>query len=149
MATAQRDLWPATLPTPEVTPPLSILREQASLLESKTNGLVKAEVRSSGKLSSLYENGERFKEERPEFRHSFYLVAPALEDYRYLLFDVIHPVEKMYPLVINDPPHRKRKIKDESDFVHSEEEFKDALKKIFASEKTLKVIQALIAQSSL
>ncbi len=149
MATAQRDLWPAILPTPEIPTPLSILREQASLLESKTNGLVKAEVRSSGvKLfakerfvggEQAEDGDEQVERVRPQIRHSFYLVAPALENYRYLLFEVASYVEDIYPLTINGSVGKFK--------VESEDEFKKTLKKIFASEKTLKVIRSLIAQS--
>jgi hypothetical protein len=153
MATAQRDLWPVILPTSEIPAPLSILREQASLLESKTNGLVKAEVRSSGvklfakerfvegeQVEDEDEQVERIGPQGPRVRHSFYLVAPALENYRYLLFEVTSYIEDFYPLTINFSPVGKLKVE-------SEDEFKEALKKIFASEKTLKVIRSLIAQS--
>lgn len=126
MATNQRDLWPVDISTlPDLRTPVSILREQASLLGEKTDNLVEAEVRSQGDKSS-------------QFVHSFFLVAPALDNYRYRLFDVTHKVD-LYPVTIS--------FLNTSYQANTEDKFVDALKKTLADERTKKVIQALIAQS--
>jgi len=128
MATHQRDLWPADIAvTANLQTPVTILREQALLLGEKTKNVVEAEVISGGN--------------NIEFTHSFILVAPALENYKYRLFTVRHPVE-LYPLWINFDSWN-----EEPSEVDSEEEFVKELKVIFAHKRTKDIIQALIAQS--
>ena len=144
MATNQNDLWPKIIPLESnLNPPVNILREQATLLKDKTNELLIAEVRT---LS----DGEAWMQasiaglvkglNTPAIGHSFFLVAPRLGDYKYLLFRVVQPVE-MYPLVIVDSPL------GESIKIATEDEFLKKLSEVFASEKTQKVIQSLVSQS--
>jgi hypothetical protein len=138
MAANQRDLWPA-IPTPTNAGfPVTILREQAAILQNKTHGVVTAEVLSgTGVPLTSGELGEQY------IFHAFYLVAPLLENYRYRLFTVEHPkLEQMYPLLIKDSPVGEVKVDTEEGFV-------EALRKIFTDDKTQKIIQALIAQSPL
>lgn len=145
MATAQYDLWPPSF-TVVVEPntPIEILREQAALLEQKTNGVVLAEVRTGKDYNSNFSVGPGGQTNLP-FVHTFYLVAPALGNYHYQLFRVEQPIE-FYPLFIKGAPTIKGL--PASDFaVDSKELFVDVLRQIFAAEKTQKVIQSLIAQS--
>ncbi len=126
MATNQRDLWPSDISVlPDIPTPLSILREKASLLGEKTNNLVEAEVRSHGNKSD-------------QFVHTFFLVAPALDNYRYPLLTVTHKIE-LYPLTIS--------FSGLGIQVNNPDQFTDELRKIFADEKTKSVIQVLVAQS--
>ena len=60
------DLWPKEIGTAEITSPVAILREQASLLGQKTKNLVEADV------SPLNNDTDTI------FYH-FYIVAPALD----------------------------------------------------------------------
>jgi hypothetical protein len=143
MATNQLDLWPMMTETATTqNTPVSILRRQADLLQKKTDGMVEAYVKSrqleiGEVLSAVIHLGLNREN---AFAYSFYLVAPALENYQYLLFWMIQPIE-MYPLLIKDSP--------EGDIeVESEDVFIAALRAIFAHEKTQRVIQAMIAQSS-
>jgi hypothetical protein len=138
MATAQIDLWPPSFEAvSEPNPPIDILREQAALLEQKTGGVVLAEVLSG--YDSNFIVVHRGKTSLP-ISHSFYLVAPALENYRYQLFRIDQPIEH-YPLFIIGSP-----IGDLE--VESQEEFVETLRRIFSDDKTQKVIQSLIAHSS-
>ena len=84
------DLWPEDINIPDLIAPVTILKEQASLLGTKTNNVVKAEVTTS--KPRLSEEGK--------FYYVFYLVAPALNNYYYELFAITHGVE-LYPLVFN------------------------------------------------
>jgi hypothetical protein len=138
MAANQRDLWPAIATPTKAGFPVAILREQAEVLQNKTNGLVTAEVRSgTGVPLTSGELGEQY------IFHAFYLVAPLLENYMYRLFTVEHPkLEQVYPLLIKDSPVGEIKVDTEEDFV-------EALRKIFADDKTQRIIQALMAQSPL
>lgn len=82
-------------------------------------------------------------------QHSFYLIAPALDFYKYPLFGVEHPATHWYPLTITIPPLEARTSDEQVKKIEvaSEEEFLDKLKGILANQETIRVIQGLIAQS--
>src|SRR3989442_9298254 len=72
MATAIDDLWPADIATAEqVVAPVTILKQQASLLGQRTKNLVEAVVETEpvdyGRI----------------MRHNFIIVVPPLSFYRY------------------------------------------------------------------
>jgi hypothetical protein len=127
METQVRDFWPADIGVVNFLTPASILREQASLLGQKTKHLIEAEV-----VTSPHTDGS--------IMHQFYLVVPAMDNYRYRLLSVNHGVE-LYPLDIyfgsGPGPYAK---------AVSEEEFISQLKNVLSSEKTKKVIQSLLGQ---
>jgi hypothetical protein len=97
---AQTDLWGEILPATERTP-VSILREQAALLGQKTKNLVEAKV-------------ETMTMQDGKLIHSFTLVAPALGNYRFQLFQVYHSLTSLYPLRVSD---KKEELPTEKDFV--------------------------------
>ncbi|WP_019502750.1 hypothetical protein [Pseudanabaena sp. PCC 6802] len=126
-------LWPEEdFGVPEITPPIVILRHQAYALGQKTRnvleGAVVQQINPSG--------GSAYLEE------TFYIQAPLLGGYRYYLFHVNHKAFPIYPLNIYSDERQQKPIK-----VDDEEEFRGALRQIFASEKTKNVIQSLLAQS--
>ncbi|MCZ6675995.1 MAG: hypothetical protein O7E52_01970 [Candidatus Poribacteria bacterium] len=124
------DLWPDDIAvTNDLKPPVAILRQQAALLGEKTQNLVEAEISSSSIGSG--------------FRHHFNLVVPALDNYRFRLFYITHPIS-LYPINISVSSPGKDDTVIE---VKSEDEFTKALRGIFSSEETKRIIQALIAQS--
>lgn len=124
----------------KINPPLAILREQASLLEKKTGGLVKAVVQKSENAIAQATFSAMFGKPTNSFiSYSFWLLAPAFGNYRYQLFTVEQPVE-MYPLRIVGSPLEDMEITSEDDLL-------EKLKLIFASEKVQRVISAMIAQS--
>lgn len=126
MVATENDLWPKDINgLPALRTPVSILREQASLLGDKTDHLVEADV-----VARPSQNNR--------FAHSFQLIAPALNQYRYSLFEVTHGIE-LYPLSIS--------FNNTGYQVNKEPEFLEKLKMIFAHDQTKKVIQALVAQS--
>lgn len=127
METQVIDLWPEDIATnvSELTP-VAILKQQASLLGDKTKNLVEAQVETRAV------DFQRFLE------HSFYIVAPALDHYRYLLFRVTHP-GTLYPVEIVSQDHKES--------AGSETEFIEKIRGILSSEKTRKLVQSLIAQS--
>ena len=137
------DLWPESFAVEiKINPPLAILREQASLLERKTGGLVKAAVQKSE--NAIVEAGiiamtMLRKPTNSVISYSFWLLAPAFGNYRYQLFTVEQPIE-MYPLRIVDSPLEDMEITSEDDLLAK-------LKLIFASDKAQRVIGAMIAQS--
>lgn len=129
MTTGTDDLWPDDIGSIKLNSPVSIISKQAALLGNKTSNLVEGIV-----SSEVDEQGDN--------NITFYLSAPALGDYRYKLFKVYHGIADIYPVVTysRDEQHRPEAIKDE-------EELKDYLKAKFNSEKTLRIIRSLMAQS--
>jgi hypothetical protein len=124
MATQIADLWGGFQPA-EVRSPLSILRQQASLLGDKTGHLVEARVDSRAQYK--------------EFFHSFRLVVPALDDYTYELFRISHTID-LYPISV--------RWKDERVELETEEAFVDWLSSCLSSEATKRIISTLMAQAA-
>lgn len=130
----KNDLWPDFVPAEGELPPITILKQQASALGLKLRNLIEADVETGTTDYQHY------------LRHTLFLVAPVLNFYRYKLLDVEHPATEMYPVTIkvtlDDPANSASEIKAEN-----EEEFKAALKDVFASAQTKRVIENLLAQS--
>jgi len=134
-----KDLWPSEIGYAEGKAPVTILKEQASLLGAKTENMIKAEVSYIKGSSFMDQNG---------FAYDFTILAPLLEDYRYRLFTIKHDVE-LYPLKIYTDdeilgeisPAEKDKI-----VINSEAELLEALKKILNSKKAKRIISAMLLQ---
>lgn len=151
MASKVENLWPMDIrATSKQLSPVAILKRQASLLGERTKNIVEAEVETKG------------ADHQKKLQHWFYLVAPALDFYKYPLFRVEHSPTQFYPLsmsfIVNDETSTKadrtRKFEGITSReqvamlrVKSEAEFTAHLKTIFAADETKKVIQSLIDQS--
>jgi hypothetical protein len=129
MPTTFPDLWPTEITVSGPVPPVAILRGQAAHLAEKTKGLVTADVRS------VPEGGDQFV-------YAFDLVAPALDDYRYMLFVIRHGVS-LYPVEL----HATR-LRQEPWRAANPDEFTRVLKEVLSQEATLQVVRSLIAQST-
>jgi hypothetical protein len=155
MSTQIVDLWPEKINTKiKKIAPVTILRQQASLLGKKTKNIVEGQVETRTVKDSY---------EEKLLEHSFYVVAPVLDFYKYPLFRVQHGILDWYPLKIFvdvidsksfkekgwDVQNMKRRIrlKAASIGTETEEEFIEKLKEIFALEETQQAIGSLIAQS--
>ncbi len=138
------DLWPQEIGTKviDIRPPVLILRQQAILLGEKTQNLLKAEVVQNPRLHD-------------RFSYSFQIVAPTLENYRYNLFDVWHGVQ-LYPVQVSLDETIAEEIRQrsgdwnfttKSDLIVVDEEkgLIDLLREILRSQKTLRVIESLLA----
>jgi hypothetical protein len=126
---AVTDLWGDLAPA-EVRTPVAILREQAALLGSKTQNQVEASVRT-----------EIVKGFGSQFRHTFNLVVPGLDNYTYRLFGIHHGVE-MYPVNTDE---RMGLIDVE---LNTEEEFLEWLRNKLSSIETKRIISNLLGQVS-
>jgi hypothetical protein len=136
MSISPRNLWPEDIAVTDVVAPVTILKEQASLLGERTKNLVEGSVVTPGTV-----RGVDFMLKN-RFSYGFDLVAPALNNYRYRLFSISHGVE-FYPLTING----SEALTSDEFHVNNEEEFLKALEAIFSSDKTKGIISSLIAQS--
>ena len=79
------DLWSDDIEVNLVSP-VAILRAQTGFLERKTQGILRAEVRST-------DSGNRAV-------HSLDLIAPALNDYRKSLLSASHAKDMIYPVTV-------------------------------------------------
>jgi hypothetical protein len=147
---AQTDFWGKIVPAQERTP-LAILREQASLLGTKTKNLVEATVDTS-----VSPNGQ--------FIHRFTLVVPSLSSYKYELFRIQHGVVsypisvtsevpampticewQTAPLIFGEVPARDLTRYRQ---LETEQEFVDWLRGKLSSPETKRIIANLLAQAT-
>ena len=106
--------------------PLTLLKEQASLLGKATNNLLVGDVSSSSASSDQ------------QFRADFFIVAPTLNEYRYHVLHITYPLG-FYPVTIKDEGAvGPRKT------VQNEEELKAIVAKILKSRNVRDVVQRLI-----
>jgi hypothetical protein len=122
------DLWPEIEQSGEV-PPVAILREQAALLGHKTHNLLQGRVDTRIAPGGL-------------FVHSFYIVAPTLDNYIYKLFEIEHGVNP-YPVVSDEQQFYKApaplRLKSEQDLLHH-------VREILNSDQTKRILGSLLAQ---
>lgn len=130
------DLWPEDIQVVKVRAPVTILREQATLLGQRTKNIVTAEVVNA--------------HDEDAFGFSFYLVGPAIGNYRYKLFALSHGAE-FYPLTLVPTPAVMREIRRASQgmvmVIGSRDGLLTALRRIFSANKTLRVIRAILSLS--
>lgn len=119
------DFWAPDIGAKEIDTPVAILHRQASLLGPRTSNLVE------GLVSTIPEGDN--------FRHSLYVVAPVLSNYRYLLVEIRHGIE-LYPIQVLTGPEKGRRLE-------SPEEFVSWLKRVLSSDETTRIVRTLIAQS--
>ncbi|MFN0079523.1 MAG: hypothetical protein ACKVY0_23910 [Prosthecobacter sp.] len=122
-----KNMW-GDLPTMEDTEtPLQIMREQANVLKQATRGLLNASITTTPLTLG-------------QMRHSFYLVAPLLNDYRHLLFSVEHGIDP-YPARFSAP----RMVKPAT--CKSHKHFELILTALLQDASTRKAVASLIANS--
>lgn len=127
---ATKNLWGDLSEEPEVRPPTSLLKEQASVLKAATKGVLYGNV-------VVQRGGDGFYIE-------LRIVAPALDDYEYSVVHVEHGID-MYPLKLYPEwgqPADVIRCKDE-------QQFETALAKILSDPRVRKVVASLVAQSRL
>jgi len=120
------NLWPEDLGGDEnFVTPTAILKAAASQLGNRTHHLVTADVSTGVRGDNLI--------------HSFWIEVPSL-DYRYKLFELHHTVDGFYPL------RTDQWIQGHQVEIGSEDELKEYLKQVFASERTKNLIDTLLKQ---
>jgi hypothetical protein len=125
MANDTNDLWSDEIGKIKLRTPVTLLKEQASLLGKKTGNLVEAEVRTSPMGVGLLQ--------------AFVIVVPALFGYSYTLFQILHG-PTLYPATVYQGPAQGRQILNEDELVQY-------LREVLASPATTRLIAALMAQA--
>lgn len=130
-----QNLWP-DFPTEEIKGPKAILKEQAIYLSAKTNKILSADVVTTQYKDSMI--------------HSFYVVAPALGNYRYKLFSLEHgalyyPSHLTWSRVGVEPGELGEDFIPRE--INNEEELVKYLQAVFYDSSTKKIISSLLSQS--
>jgi hypothetical protein len=120
---AQPDLW-GEIQAADVRTPVSILKEQAALLGSKTGHALEGQVETE----LLYPR---------TISHSFNVVVPALDNYAYHLFSIRHSAE-LYPVDADGADSA----------LTTEAEFTEWLRRKLSSPDTKRVVGSLLAQAN-
>ena len=120
------DLW-GDLPGDDlVVPPVTILREQASLLGNKTNHVLEGDVRVGRQEEALSMHLD--------------IVAPALDGYRFTVLTATHPVQA-FPVTVYSEVTKKWEICNDGPA------FEAKVAQILTSDTIRKVVASLLAQS--
>lgn len=122
----KENLWPEFKPKKLISPK-TLMIEQANFLGEATKNVIVGEVVSNAEIGKPN-----------KLLHSFRIIAPALNNYKFTLFFVQHDV-LFYPLVFNYQGKSKK--------IESEQQFIDAMKDVFNSEYSMKIISSLYSQS--
>jgi hypothetical protein len=130
MGNGDEDFWP-DLTASAVRTPASILKTQAAALSKKTHGLLGGEVDTWTYKDSIY--------------HRFYVVVPALENYRYSLMRVHHG-PTLYPVIVDEDPVDGDRGMLAHDF-KDEEAFRAWLRESFNRVETRRILESLLAQA--
>ncbi len=148
------DLWPndITEETSDITTPVSILKAQATLLGKKTNSRLEATVEVYVPDVDDITFEAVFGEVLQPFTYIFYFFAPSLENYHYKLFTISYDID-LYPVHIFLDNELKSQVEPGQTryndiTAHSEEDFIKLLKKIFNAQKTKRIIQSILAQTT-
>jgi hypothetical protein len=119
------DLWPVFTPPTGVKAPVYVLKEQATLLSSKTQKIVR------GFVQSIPSGGR-------SFAYLLELSSPALPGYSFNLLTLSYPLD-FYPLSLT--------AFDETHIANDEGEFRDMLARVFQDPRTKQIVEAIMAQA--
>ena len=138
--TKTEDLWPSDLGLGTVVTPVSILRTQAKLLGERTQGLLEGEVKTWTQGTNVY--------------HDLNVVVPALDNYKYRLLRVHHPMT-LYPVFVDEEPMPRGSIPVN---IHMEilggggledaHALREWLRQTLAGQETKRILENLYAQAA-
>ncbi len=151
----RENLWPQDLAANTTRSPLTILKEQASLLGYQTRNIVTAGVSRYSVGMRVIAGGDDntkmiSRPDSSQFTYAFNIEAPALDNYTYRLFTTTYDVN-LFPVrftLDQDIASELGLSAGESLDAVNEEDFKQKLALILGSQKTRKVINAILSQST-
>ena len=136
------DLWPKDLTSdvPKIRTPVSILKEQGSLLGNKTGNIIEGLVRKV-----------RTQDEDPDVLTYRFRLKSAPLDYVYDLFMVSYEIT-LYPVrlwIDDDHMIEELGLSPRKPFVEAgdEETFKSLVKKVLSTKRVKAIVSAILAQS--
>jgi hypothetical protein len=122
-----KNLWGDLELDKPIRTPVTILKEQASVLSALTKGILHGDI-------------EVHTAQVNQFYIKMYIVAPAIGDYYFNVLDVSHGIDLYPATVIQLDPRKETECQ-------SEDELTAALGSILGSERIGRVIRSLVAQS--
>jgi len=127
----EESFWPE-LEAESVKTPVSILKKQGKKLQEMTNGILLYEIKSKAQGSIFFKD---------KIINEFYIVAPLLDNLRYLLFSINYNSVKIFPINFNNI--------FTSNYVDINDwnTFNKALKNVLSHQNTKKILENLLAQS--
>ena len=128
------NFWP-TIDTKQTDTPLALMKIQGEFLEKHTSGILTYKVVKQPFKHEFFKSGEGI-------RFEFYIVAPHMDNYKFMLFSVVHDLVFTYPTTI-DYYNEEDTIE-----VNSREEFEETLKNILSQQSTKNILESLLSQSS-
>ena len=148
---ASKSLWP-NIDSAGKTP-VTHLREQAQCLKQETKDLVQGWVSPL----ELEWSGEDI-ETKKSVHHMFFLRVPVLDDYLYKLFSIRQEGDDNYPLIMGldedvaknvakTLKRKKLKVYGTTVIVDNEEQYLEALKAVFAADRTQELIMELMSDA--
>lgn len=126
------DYWGDLQVTTGPMTPVQILREQAMALNERDTPLIRASVATSG-LSATTQ----------KFRSTLAITVPSLDRYRLDIVTVIYPLRDYYPLELSDDLANEYNKQSEVS-CHSEQEFREELRRILSSKRTTDTLKSLM-----
>ena len=130
----EESFWPK-LEAESVKTPLAILKEQGEKLQEMTKGVLLYEIKKTGH-SSLHKKNLIIND--------FYIVAPLLDNVKYLLFSIEYQSTSIFPLhFININSFDTKDMIKIDDWAS----FKQTLKIILSDKKTKRILENLLAHS--
>lgn len=127
------NLW-ASLNENELVEPLVLLKKQGVYLEEMTNGVLTTEIDTRIFEHKDWKSGKAFK-------IHYFIKAPLLGDYSFLLFYLVHDFIDIYPIRIGTLEEKKPTIVDNLN------EFEKVLGKCLSNKRTKQIINNLYLRS--
>jgi hypothetical protein len=135
-AKSSTNFWPDNLTNTELpTAPLVVLKRAAAELGQLTKNLLEGRVVSQRIVDDDLKPAG--------VSHSFYVVAPTLDNYTVQLFEARHG-DLLYPVSLSGSPIRSMGLKYKS--AKDEAELTELVRKLLGSEHVRKVVAGLLAQ---
>lgn len=131
-----KNLWP-TIDKGYNSPPIDILKKQGEFLEDISNEILTYDIDTG-----VFEDAKWSKSGKA-LKSNFYIHAPNLDDYKYLLLYIIHDFMDLYPIHVGSFQKEQEVIPT----AKNKEEFEKMIAKILGSEKTQHIISTLYTRS--
>mgnify|MGYP000135169142 CR=1 FL=1 len=135
-----KNLWPKIEPE-NLSYPVNLLRQQGKFLEKMTNGTLTYSIDTKILESFRDDESETDTEIEKSFRTDFYIRAPHISEYKFLLLYITHDFTHIYPLSVGD--FYTKGVR----YAHNQREFETALEEVLRNPTTQNVINNLYAKS--
>ena len=133
------NFWPK-LETSQILDPSNLLKEQGAFLEKVSDGILTFEINKK-----IFEH--KNLPSKKALRLDFYIHAPLIDDYKFLLLYVVHDFIRTYPLHVGFFEEGTLLL-SEMKIASNNEEYEKIVKDLLGSNSTKVIIENLYARSS-